>query len=393
MHSTADYPILVAGAGIGGLSAAIALGRRSQPVHVLEAEAEFGEVGAGLQIGPNGGRILESWGLGEAMKAISVRPQALVIRDGLTAKRLAAMPLGDDIKRRHGAPYQVVERRRLHSALLAAARETPGVTITSSFRVANIEAGGAGVRIMSGDGRGLEGRALICADGARSRLRSALFGGAPAPSGKVAWRATVTPSVLPGRPDKDAVALWLAPNTHLVLYLCGADGPLNAVAVVDETAAGPLNGESGVPELLAHFANWPAEVREMLSHFSGWIKWPLWGLPPLAHWSKGAATLLGDAAHPILPFLASGAVLAIEDAEVLAIEMTRTPADAPAALTRYEERRMPRAGRVVAASARMGEIYHMNGAMRLARNATLAAIPRSLLLRRHDWLYGYRANG
>ncbi len=393
MHAAAEYPVLVAGAGIGGLSAAIALGRRGLTVHVLEAEAEFGEIGAGLQFGPNGSRILESWGLGEQMKAISVRPQALVVRDGLTAKRLAVMPLGEEIKRRHGAPYQVVERRRLHSVLLEAARNTPGVTITSSFRVTNIETGGAGVRIMSGDGRGLEGRALICADGARSRLRSVLFGGAPAPSGKVAWRATVTPSVLPDRPDKDAVALWLAPNTHLVLYLCGADGPLNAVAVVDETAAGPLNGESGVPELLAHFADWPEEVREMLSRFSGWIKWPLWGLPPLEHWSKGAATVLGDAAHPILPFLASGAVMAVEDAEVLAVEMARSPDDAVAALKAYEDRRMPRASRVVAASARMGEIYHMSGAMRLARNATLSAFPRQLLLRRQDWLYGYRVHG
>ena len=390
MHAAADYPVLVAGAGIGGLSAAIALGRRGLTVHVLEAEAEFGEVGAGLQIGPNGSRIVESWGLGDKLKAISVRPQMLVIRDALAGKRLATMPLGDDIKKRHGGPYQVVERRRLHSMLLAAAREVPGVTISSSFRVASIETGGAGVRIMSGDGRGLEGRALICADGARSRLRSLLFGGAPAPSGKVAWRATVAPSALPGRPDKDAVSLWLAPNTHLVLYLCGPDGPLNAVAVVDESAAGLQGGESGVPELMAHFADWPAEVRDMLGHFAGWIKWPLWGLPPLEHWSKGAVTLLGDAAHPILPFLASGAVLALEDAEVLAVELARSPADAAEALKRYEARRLPRAGRVVAASARMGEIYHMSGAMRLARNATLAAIPRQLLLKRHDWLYGFR---
>lgn len=392
MHAAADRPVLVAGAGIGGLSAAIALGRRGLPVHVLEAEAEFGEVGAGLQIGPNGSRIIEAWGLAEPMKAISVRPQMLVIRDGPTSRRLTAMPLGDAMKQRYGAPYQVVERRRLHAMLLNAARATPGVTITPAFRVTGINQNGAGVRVEAGDGRSMEGRAVICADGARSRLRSLLFGGAPAPSGKVAWRATVAPSALPGRPDRDAVSLWMAPNTHLVLYLCGADGPLNAVAVVDENAAGTQAGESGVPELLAHFANWPDDVREMLSHFAGWIKWPLWGLPHLEHWSKGAACVLGDAAHPILPFLASGAVMALEDAEVLAVEIARTPDDAVAALKRYEDRRMPRARRVVDGSARMGEIYHMNGAMRLARNATLAALPVQLLLKRQDWLYGYRVN-
>lgn len=390
MPSAADLPVLVAGAGIGGLAAAIALARRGIPVHVFEAEAEFGEVGAGLQIGPHGGRVIASWGLADQFRLISIRPDYIAIKDGLTGKRLNTMPLGGEIERRHGAPYQTVERRRLHTMLLSAARDYPEITITPSAKITRLDAESSPVKVETIDGNIYEGRAVICADGARSRLRASLFGGEPGPSGKVAWRATAVPSALPNLADRTAVNLWMAPDTHLVLYMCGPEGPLNVVAVVDESALGANVPEADVPELLRRFSHWAPEVRDILRHFSGWIKWALWGRPPLDKWSKGGATVLGDAAHPILPFLASGAVLALEDAETFAIEMARTPDDPVAALQRYEARRLPRANRVVAASARMGQIYHMDGAMRFARNATLLALPESYLLARHDWLYGFR---
>lgn len=390
MSSGAGLPVIIAGAGIGGLAAAIALARRGIPAHVLEAEAEFGEVGAGLQIGPHGGRVLASWGLAEQFRMISVRPDYIAIKDGLTGKRLTTMPLGGEIERRHGAPYQTVERRQLHHMLLSAARDYPEIKITASAKVTRLDADRSPVKVETSEGQVYEGSAVICADGARSRLREALFGGAPAPSGKVAWRATAVPSAMPDFPDRSAVNLWMAPDTHLVLYLCGPQGPLNVVAVVDETALGANVPSSDVPELLRRYSHWAPEVRDILRHFSGWMKWSLWGRPPLDKWSKGAATVLGDAAHPILPFLASGAVLALEDAETFAIEFARTPSDPVAALVRYEARRLPRANRVVAASARQGEIYHMDGAMRFARNAVLMTLPESYLLTRHDWLYGFR---
>lgn len=390
MQATADLPVLVAGAGIGGLSAAVAIARRGIPVHVLEAELEFGEVGAGLQIGPNAGHIIASWGLAEQFAAISARPDYVAIKDGLTGKRLTTMPLGGEIERRHGAPYQTVERRRLHAMLLTAARETPGVTISSGWKVRGISAGGPPIAVASTDGRSLQGRALVCADGARSRLRGAMFGSEPAPTGKVAWRATVEPAALSHLADGNAVNLWMAPDTHLVLYLCGPKGPVNIVAVVDEKAMGSPRPDREVPELLRQFAHWDPAVCDILTHFTGWIKWPLWGLPALERWTKGYVALLGDAAHPTFPFLASGAVMAIEDAETLAVELARTPDKAAAALLRYEARRKPRAERIVSTSARMGEIYHMEGAMRLARNTTLAALPSNYLLARNDWLYGFR---
>lgn len=393
MCAAKDLPVLVAGAGIGGLSAAIALSRRGIPVHVLEAEAEFGEVGAGLQIGPNAGRIISSWDLGDKMSSISATPDCLAIKDGLTDKRLGTMPLGAEIVRRHGAPYQSVERRALHNMLLTAAQRAPGVTISSGWKVRPITNTDTPVTIEAANGRTITGRALICADGVRSRLRAALFKREAVPTGKVAWRATASPAALSHLHDVNSVNLWMAPSTHLVLYKCGPKGPMNVVAVVDEKAMADVPPDRDIPELLRQFSQWAPEVRDILTHFSGWIKWPLWGLlEPLEHWTKGAATLLGDCAHPVYPFLASGAVMAIEDAETLAIEIERTPDDIADALVRYEARRIPRANRIVATSARMGEIYHMSGAMRLARNMTLAALPQSYLLFRHDWLYGFRVS-
>jgi salicylate hydroxylase len=362
-------------------------------VHVLEAESEFAEVGAGLQIGPNGCHILATWGLAEKFAAISAHPRTLVVRDGKTSRCLATMPLGEEIERRHGAPYATTERRRLYALLLEKARNMSGITITSSFRVASITNFSTPVQVTSTDNRTVEGCALICADGARSRLRTQMFGGAPSPSGMVAWRATAKLSEVPALMDAQSASVWLAPDAHLVLYICGPDGPVNAVAVVDEAAASKRGKSSDANESAAStpdFTDWPASAKAMLSHFSGWIKWPLMYRPPLDRWSQDAVTLLGDAAHPPLPFLASGAVMAIEDAEVLSAEIAYSPDDPAAAFQRYEGRRVPRTNQIVAASARTGEIYHMDGHMRLARNAVLSIMPEGILLKRYDWLYGFR---
>lgn len=393
MGAQANQPILIAGAGIGGLSVAIALARRGMAVHVLEAESEFAEVGAGLQIGPNGCHILATWGLAEKFAAISVHPRTLVIRDGKNSRCLATMPLGDEIERRHGAPYATTERRRLYALLLETARSMDGVTITPSFRVESITNFRTPVVATASDGRTVEGHALICADGARSRLRTQMFGGAPAPSGKVAWRATAKLSEVPSLIDEQSVSIWIAPNAHLVLYLCGPNGPVNAVAVVDFAGVAKRGNANDAYENAASvpdFTKWPTAAKSILSYFSGWIKWPLMYRPALDRWSQNAVTLLGDAAHPPFPFLASGAVMAIEDAEVLAAELAYSPDDPAAAFQRYEGRRVPRTNGIVAASAQMGEIYHMDGFLRLLRNAALTIMPDSFLLSRYDWLYGFR---
>ena len=384
-------PLLIAGGGIGGLSAALALVRRGLQVRVLEAEAGFSDSGAGIQIGPNGSRLLRCWGLGEQLEASAGRPRAIHLHDGLSGNRLASIPLGGDAERRYGAPYYVTERRVLHRLLLDAVRAAPQAEITTSFRLETLQVSDHGVTAVSTDQREAAGQALIGADGIHSRVRGLLFGGTPAFSGRNAWRATAAPDSDGGEDEAD-VHLWLAPHAHLVHYRCGRYGPLNAVAVLAGDAASRGWGTpGGEQELAAGFQDWAAVPRRVLERFSNWMRWPLLTLAPLAAWTSGPATLLGDAAHPIMPFLASGAVMAIEDAAELAAALSRNGDDIPTALSRYQSSRMPRVEKVRRASARMGDVYHMSGAMRLARNFSLSALPGWSLLSRNDWLYGYRA--
>ena len=394
-HSEA--PLLIAGGGIGGLSAALALARRGIRVRLLEAEPEFSESGAGIQIGPNGSRLLRSWGLGEQLDAHCGRPGAIRIHDGLTGADLASIPLGGDAENRYGAPYYVAERRVLHRLLLDAVRAAPQAEITPAFRLEELQISGASITALSTDKREATGRALIGADGVHSRVRGLCFGGKPAFSGRNAWRATAPAEGAAHAENDDDVHLWIAPRAHLVHYRCGAGGPLNAVAVVSGEAASPGWGTPGETErLMGYFDGWAAAPRRALRCFSNWMSWPLMTAPALANWTRGKVALLGDAAHPIMPFLASGAVMAIEDAAVMAVELSLGEdgggGDIAAAFSRYESRRMPRIARVRRASARMGEIYHMSGALRLARNISLSALPGRHLLSRNDWLYGYKAD-
>jgi salicylate hydroxylase len=386
---TGALPILVAGGGIGGLSAAVALARTGIPVHVLEAAPDFAELGAGLQIGPNGMRILARWGLAEGLAREAKSPERLLLKDGFTGEGLASLPLGAAAEARYGAPYLVMTRHVLHRHLLAAARAAPNVTISQGARIADWSQNGGRVIASLGTGGGsVEGRALVAADGVHSALRDRLFRGARAvPSGRTALRA-LAPAPRGG--EASAVTVWMAPDAHLVHYPVGAEGRLNLVAVLRDADV-PAGDSVASAAIQAAFGRWAFEPQLLLAGGDGWLKWPLWAMEPLDRWARGPVALLGDAAHPVLPFLASGAVMAIEDAAILAQEVGRSREDCAAAFARYEQRRIPRLARLRKAVARTGGIYHMGGLMRLARNAALAALPESALLARNDWLYGFDA--
>jgi salicylate hydroxylase len=387
----ADRPILIAGGGIGGLCAAIALSRRDIPVHVLEAAPAFMEIGAGLQIGPNGSRILANWGLGDELRQLGRQPDQLMLKDGPSGRTLAAIPLGETAEARYGAPYLTIARQDLHGALLDAARRMPNITLTSGVRATDWTSPNDGVAVSgSGLSQPVEGRALVAADGVHSALRGKLSPGSRSlPSGKTALRAVATFS---RRSQEDnAVCVWMGPNAHLVHYPIGAAGQINIVAVLRDQDVPP---DDGAPldsdQLQTVFGKWSFEAQLLVAGAKSWTRWPLLTMPPVARWSRGAAALLGDAAHPVLPFLASGAVMAIEDAAVIAQELGRSPRDPKTAFLRYEERRRPRLAQLAAAVARTGDIYHMSGPMRQARNLVLGLLPPRMLLARNDWLYGFR---
>ena len=386
-------PVLIAGGGIGGLAAGLALAREGISVHILEAAAEFSELGAGLQIGPNGTALLQRWGLGEALRQHACRPDALLLKDGLTGGLLARIPLGDVAEARYGAPYLVMARHVLHGLLLAAARAAPNITLSCGVRVASCSV--IDEHVFFGGSQGskpLEGCGLVAADGVHSVLRGQFFSDArETPSGKTALRALVP--MPPRLPDGEecAVCVWMGPNAHLVHYPIGDRGELNVVAVLADRVL-PAVSEAPIKsaDLQPAFQPWTRDARDLISSADRWTRWPLYALPRLSEWSRGPVTLVGDAAHPLPPFLASGAVMAIEDAAVLAEEVARTPKDCAAAFQRYAARRRPRLRRVQEAVRLIGEIYHMRGFMRFSRNLSLAVIPRRALLALNDWLYGFK---
>lgn len=375
------------------MSAALALSRHGIPVHVLESAPEFTELGAGLQIGPNGTHILHGWGLGSALASVALRPETLCLKDGFTGRLLSAMPLGDAAAQHYGASYLVMARHALHRLLLEAALASPNIAISSAYRVENYTVTENHVAVIGPRGtEPLEGCALVAADGIQSWARGQLFPEVKTYlSGKTALRSVTEALFLPPSAGENAVSVWMSPDAHLVTYALGGGGPLNVVAVLADKHI-PHTGKTrfDTAELKTAFRLLGPKAQTMLADCKVWTKWPLLAMQPLARWSLGRVTLLGDAAHPVLPFLASGAVMAIEDAAVLAQEVARTPHDCAGAFLRYENRRRPRLERLRIQAERMGEIYHMSGAMRLARNLALTALPARALLARNEWLYGFR---
>lgn len=394
MLSDDNRRILIAGGGIGGLTAALALAQSGMPVQVLEQAANFSEAGAGIQLGPNGVHVLRALGVADSLASCAVAPESVLLIDAHAGLGLTSVPLGPMTELRYGAPYWVVHRADLQRVLLEAVRANDNVMITQPFRIASCTAQGQRVQVTSEAGETAEGDALIGADGIRSRVRTAIgVDGQPVWSGKSAWRLTVPFDTAPAPMQQHAIGLWLSPGAHMVHYPVRAGAQVNIVAIVDDqTAPEGWNVPGAAKEFLPCLRDWPATITEFLAGHDGWRRWALYDMTPPRRWAAGRMALLGDAAHPVLPFLASGGVLAIEDAAVLARSFTDATGHAEAAFAAYVAKRRPRAARVQIRSRRMGRIYHMSGLMRWSRNQVLTTQSQEALLRRNDWLYGYRAD-
>lgn len=378
--------VAIIGAGIGGLTAAIALRDAGADVVVHERAEALTEVGAGLQLGPNSSRVLTS--LNVPIEGIASRPSGLVLHDGLSGARLARLPLGDHIEARHGAPFLQIHRADLIACLRDRA-EAGGVELRLGSEVGEIDPKRGMIRERPGAEQ--EADLVVAADGMRSAARSAHFrGAAPVFSGMVAWRALV-PARAGTQPETH---VHLAPGGHVVLYPLRDLGLLNIVAV--ETTGGDAEEtwrEVGDPDLLRdRFSHFAGPVREVLARVQTAHKWGLYTRDALPGFTKEKLTLLGDAAHPMLPFLAQGAGAAIEDAFALGRAVGAEP-DIPSALARYDAERVARAARIQAASERTGWIYHLSSPVfRFGRRVVLGgigAVAPTMLHRRFDWLYGH----
>jgi salicylate hydroxylase len=377
--------VAIAGAGIGGLTLAASLARSGHEVELLEQASAFGEVGAGIQISPNAVRVLAALGLGNALAAVGTRPERAVVRRWADDRELGATALGGVILERHRYPYYNVFRPDLIEVLATA---LDGVTVRFGADVVALR--GAGVELAGGDV--VEADVVVGADGIHSAVRAALLGPTAARfSGLTAYRALV-----PGAAVADLaveVTNRMGPGRHLVSYFVGRDRRYyNLVCVVPEAtwAIESWTEPGSLDDLRAHFAGWSAGVGRLLDHVVAPVyRWALHDRRPLAAWSQGAVTLLGDACHPMLPFMAQGACQAIEDAAVLTRCLDDGGDDVPAALLRYEALRLPRTARLQRLSWRNATTYHLpDGDEQRARDARLADGDTGGA---SDWLYGYDA--
>lgn len=391
----ASRNVIIAGAGIGGLAAALMLARAGFRITLLEQAARLSETGAGIQLSPNATHALIALGIGERLRSAVFTPEAIAIKTaaGSTVTRI---PLGAAAESRYSAPYWAIHRADLQNALLEAVQASPDIVLRLNTRVEDFVEHANGLTIACRHGTATAdetGIALIGADGLWSDIRACLNHPAPEFQQRTAWRALIPADAVADEFRSTEVQLWLGRNAHLVHYPVRSGSLINVVAIVNDTwSEQGWNADGRREELLAHYSpwSWAQPVREFLEVPGRWSKWALFDLAPLHGWGRGPVTLLGDAAHPMLPFLAQGAAMAIEDAAILADRMAQQPDDPAAAMRGYERARRRRTARVQSAARRNGRVYHLGAGEAVARNLVLRLLGGKMLLRRYNWLYDWR---
>ena len=391
MASQNQDPFLIVGGGIGGLAAAYALARQGLPVRVLEQAPEFKEIGAGIQLGPNIFRALDKIGLCDAVLADAHRPPAMEMRCALSGDLVTRIPLRDKrFLERFEKPYAVTHRADIHAAILNACLNDSRVTLETQKTVETFEQDADGVTAVLQSGERVRGRALIGCDGMWSKIRDKIVGdGKPRVSGHIAYRAVLKKDEVPPdlwRPD---VILWAGPRTHFVHYPLRRGELYNLVAVFhsDHYEEGwDAKADAGL--LWQHFKGQRPEVLRMLERIETWRMWVLCDREPVKDWSKGRVALLGDAAHPMLQYLAQGAAMATEDAVCLGEKVAAQPDDLPAALAAYVQQRYLRTARVQIMARVYGDFYHARGPAAELRNQMLGGRTPEQSYDGIAWLYG-----
>jgi salicylate hydroxylase len=398
----ASRTIIVAGAGIGGLTASLALAAQGFRVVVLEKAERLEETGAGLQLSPNASRVLIELGLQPRLAAQAVAPDAISIMSARAGGEIARLPLGEAASLRAGAPYWVMHRADLQAALQAHVNDNPDIELRLGCQFEDAVTHAKGLTVVQRHGLTRHSElalALIGADGIWSTVRHHLFPHVqPQFAGLIAWRGTLDAVQLPREYTSRRVQLWMGPRAHLVAYPISGARKINVVAIVPGTWNRPGWSAPGKPnEVKDAFASsrWPGPARMLIGAVDEWRKWALFTVPDSGEWTDGAIALLGDAAHAMLPFAAQGAAMAIEDTAVLARCLGQgageNPAGIPAALKHYARLRRPRIARMQRAAQQAGRIYHLTGPAAYARDLTIKAMGPRRVLARQDWIYDWRA--
>jgi len=386
-----DHPVIVAGGGIGGLAAALAVARQGFRVKVLEQSPEIGEIGAGIQLGPNAFAAFDALGVGPQARVRAVYTERLLMMDAIDATVVGEIPVGEAFRERFGNPYAVIHRADVHKSLLEGVEASPQIELMTSTRVERIEQNSEGVTVYDQHGHPHRGVALIGADGVKSAVRDALVGDQVRVSGHVVYRAVVEAKDFPEDLRWSAATIWVGPNCHLVHYPMRGGEQYNLVVTFHSRNEETWSvTEGSKAEVESYFSGICAQARQLIDLPKSWKRWATADREPIGQWSYGRATLLGDAAHPMLQYLAQGACMAMEDAVTLGEALAAHNSDFAKAFAHYERSRVARTARVVLFAREMGRIYHAKDVERLVRNDLWKGRSPERFYDAVEWLYAWR---
>jgi salicylate hydroxylase len=390
-NNNARSPVLIVGGGIGGLAAALSLARQGCDVKVLEQAAVLGEIGAGVQMGPNAFAAFDALGVGEETRGHAVLIDHMMMLDAIDGKTLADIPVGETFRRRFGNPYAVTHRADVHSTLLEAVRKTERIEFVTATRIARVDQTTDGVVAIDESGGTYHGCALIGADGVKSAVRQQLVADPPRVSGHVVYRAVIDAAEFPQELQWNAPVLWAGPRCHIVHYPVRSGEQYNLVVTFhsrQEETWGVTEGSQ--EEVLSYFGDFDACPRQLLYLPKTWRRWATADREPIGTWSFGRMTLLGDAAHPLLQYLAQGACMAVEDAVTLGAVYKANHGDFVKAFAAYQDARVARTARVVLSTREFGRIIHVTGVERLVRNSLWKGRSAERFYDALEWLYGWK---
>jgi salicylate hydroxylase len=388
-------PVIVCGGGIGGLAAALALVRRGLSVVVLEQAAEIGEIGAGMQLGPNAFHAFDALGVGPQARSRAVYTDCLVMHDAVDESLVGRVETGEAFRRRFGNPYAVIHRADVHTALLEGVQASGLVALHTTTRVERIEQDAAAGTVTAIDqtGRRWTGCALIGADGGKSVVRAQHVNDPPRVTGHVVYRAVVDRAAFPEGLRWNAASLWAGPRCHLVHYPLRGGEQYNIVVTFHSRQPEQWGVSDGSrDEVESYFQGICPKARQLIALPRSWKRWATADREPIDNWVFGRATLLGDAAHPTTQYMAQGACMAVEDAVTLGQALKATNDDWDAALQLYQHNRITRTARIVLSGREMGRLYHAAGVERLVRNALWKGRSQERFYDALEWLYGWNVD-
>ncbi len=387
------HPVIIAGGGIGGLAVALALVRRGFTVKVLEQAPEIGEIGAGIQLGPNAFHAFDALGVGEKARSRAVYTDYMVMHDALDETVVGRIPTGEAFRERFGNPYAVIHRVDVHLSLLEGAQESDRVDVLTSTRVERVEQDADGVTVFDQNGEAHRGIALIGADGVRSVVREQYVGDPARVTGHVVYRAVVDRKDFPQDLQWNAASIWVGPNCHLVHYPLRGGEQYNVVVTFHSRGKEEWGVTDGsAEEVQSYFEGICPKARQLIDLPKSWKRWATADRDPIGQWTFGRVTLLGDAAHPTTQYMAQGACMAIEDAVTLGEALRVKGNDFAGAFDLYQRSRVARTARIVLSSREMGRIYHAKGVERLVRNDLWKGRTPERFYDALEWLYGWNVD-